>query len=123
MNVHEYHQRNVEERKEREETGERSAGSKREPTVSRSKLAAMTYSGIRTAHKEDEKAKARNLRMMERERLENIKKMQDDNIEKYRRAFKKRDENTQPPGEPVVHPAVDPETPQAEENAPVWRRP
>ena len=83
MNVREYHLRKVEERKEEEETGQRPASSKREPTVSRSELSAQTYLGIRQSRRESDKVSARNLPHLERDRLEYIRRMENENTEEY----------------------------------------
>ena len=66
--VHEYH-REKEERKKKENPRPKNT----ETSVSKSKLAAGVYEGIRKAHSEEEKSRARHLRKLEREGMEGQK--------------------------------------------------
>ena len=91
LEVHEYHQRKEEMKKEKRDTDPSSNDTK--PPKSRSQLAAETYVGLRKAHKEEEKTMARNLRKAERERLSNLAEQQYVIGEKYAQVFREREEN------------------------------
>ena len=113
INVHEYHQRKEESKKERRGT-EPSSSSKPEVAKSRSRIAAETYQNLRIAHKQSEKDAARNLRKAERERLANIQRMEDDNIRKYREAFKERNPGSKKPPKDEAKPDEPSVTPQTD---------